>query len=550
MTREGLDLAIVDADVVTLDPDHPRAGAIGIQGGRVACVGDDAEVLASASDGTRVIRAAGAMVVPGLVDGHAHLDREGLRDLYPAMTGLPTVDAVLDRIERLVAVTPPGEWLVTMPLGDPPYYEGEQPFPTLEQLDRVSGSTPVFIRPIWGYWRHRLPLRSMLNSEALRRLGPDALDQVATWSDVEVDPATGRPTGRIDERTFEPTLELLLPGGAGRFDGETRRRGIVRASAHYASTGTTGVYEGHGAAAEVSAAYRAVRETGEPVVRARLPLSLPWADLTPAARADLRRGPVDAVARGGDGDDLVRFQGVSLGTPHDSPGSAVRRAARPYTGWAGFDPGSWLPEDELVDELVACARAGVQVAAMTPDMLGVFSRVDAIAPIGRLRWVIGHVNVLDRADVSTIRRLGLAVTTHTNRYLFKEGALGQERAESSGGRVVPLRSLLDAGIPVSLGTDNVPTSLLGPIRHVVDRTTRDGAVVDAEQAISRLEALRCATVGGAWLSFDETWRGRLAPGWAADLAMLTDDLLAVPGPALPEVRSMLTVVDGRVVHES
>lgn len=158
---------------------------------------------------------------------------------------------------------------------------------------------------------------------------------------------------------------------------------------------------------------------------------------------------------------MLRFVGVSLGSTHSSPGVHVRRKARPYTGWAGFDPGSSLDPAELLPELIECARAGVQVAAMTPDMLSVFELVDRAIPIAGLRWVLGHINVLTPADIDLIRRLGLIVTTHTNRYIYKEGREGEKRAAETGGVPVPLRSLLSAGVPVSWAPTTSPPRFSG-----------------------------------------------------------------------------------------
>ncbi|OLF12349.1 hypothetical protein BLA60_10295 [Actinophytocola xinjiangensis] len=532
-----LDLAVVDADVLTMDERAPRVRAVGLRAGRVAVLGDTAEVLALAGDDTRVVRAAGATVVPGLIDGHAHLDREGLRAVFPSLAGLSTLDEVLARIGALAARRPPGAWLVTMPLGDPPYYEDPPGVPDRWQLDAVAGATPVFVRPIWGYWRHRLPITSVFNSAALRILGPEFLARCAEFADVERDPASGEPTGRVHERVFEPTLELMLPGEVARFDPATRVDALAASMRAYAAVGTTGVYEGHGVADEVADAYRALAARGPLATRARLPLSLPWLSAGPAGRERLRTGPVRRVAGRGEGDELLRFAGLSLGSTHGSTGRDQRAAARPYTGWAGFDYEAALTGADLVDELVACARAGVQVAAMTPDMLDVYERVDRIVPIRDLRWVFGHITDLTPADVERVRRLGLVVTTHTNRYIYKEG------------RAVPLRGLVDAGVPVSLGTDNVPISLFHPLWHVTARRTRDGEVVSPEQRLSRLEALRLATVGGAWLTFEQDWRGRLAVGFAGDLAVLSDDPLAVGEQGLRDLGSVLTVVAGRVVHD-
>ena len=94
----------------------------------------------------------GRTVIPGLIDGHAHLDREGLKYLYPSLAGARTVDDVLALVKRAAADRPAGAWVVTMPIGTPPwYFDGPETLaegrgPTRQELDAVVPDHPVYIR--------------------------------------------------------------------------------------------------------------------------------------------------------------------------------------------------------------------------------------------------------------------------------------------------------------------------------------------------------------------------------------------------------------------
>jgi predicted amidohydrolase YtcJ len=83
----------------------------------------------------------------------------------------------------------------------------------------------------------------------------------------------------------------------------------------------------------------------------------------------------------------------------------------------------------------------------------------------------------------------------------------------------------------------------------VERKTQGGQVIGPEQRVSREEALRMTTVDAAWLSFDEDKKGSIEAGKLADLAILSEDYLTVPVSRINEIRSVLTVVGGRIVHE-
>jgi predicted amidohydrolase YtcJ len=158
-----------------------------------------------------------------------------------------------------------------------------------------------------------------------------------------------------------------------------------------------------------------------------------------------------------------------------------------------------------------------------PGALDLYDEIDRIVPLKGKRWVIAHVNTLSRPDIDRIARMGLVLTTHTNNSLYKTlDALALQMPPERHREIVPLRSLLDAGIQVSLATDNAPVSLFLPIWQTIARTSfRTCQCVALEEALTRAEALRCATANGAYLTFDEDKRGSLQPGKFADLAVLS-----------------------------
>jgi predicted amidohydrolase YtcJ len=148
--------------------------------------------------------------------------------------------------------------------------------------------------------------------------------------------------------------------------------------------------------------------------------------------------------------------------------------------------------------------------------------------------------------------MGLVLTTHTNNYLYKGlHAQAQRLPPERHGEIVPLRSLLDAGVKVSLATDNVPVSPFLPIwQAVARRSYQTKEQVAPGEALSRADALRCATANGAYLTFDEDKKGSLEVGKLADVAVLSADPLATEESSIAEIRSLMTMVGGRIVHET
>ena len=164
---------------------------------------------------------------------------------------------------------------------------------------------------------------------------------------------------------------------------------------------------------------------------------------------------------------------------------------------------------------------------------------------------MAHVTALDEKQIAHVRDLGLVVTTHTNGYIWKGGAALRDRlGPGHEDDAVPLRRLLDAGVPVALGTDNVPVSLWYPIWQTVarlDRTTQ--TQVAPAQALTREEALRCATMGGAYLTFEENDKGSLEKGKLADIIIPSQNPLTCDLDKLRHTVSDITIVGGKVVYE-
>ncbi len=171
------DLIVTNAKVATVDASNSIAEAVAITGDKITAVGKAGEIAALAGLDTRIIDAGGRAVIPGLMDGHAHMDREGLKGVFPSLEGCKSIADVLSRIRALAAKAAPGEWIVTMPVGDPPYYWNvpgclaENRLPNRHELDEAAPDNPVYIRPIWGFWRHQLPLESVANTAALLLAG-------------------------------------------------------------------------------------------------------------------------------------------------------------------------------------------------------------------------------------------------------------------------------------------------------------------------------------------------------------------------------------------
>ena len=185
------------------------------------------------------------------------------------------------------------------------------------------------------------------------------------------------------------------------------------------------------------------------------------------------------------------------------------------------------------------------------EMLPHIEAANKIEPIRDKHWVLSHIGIMNDEQIARVRDLGLVTSTNSNRYIYRSGSgflkqVGEARAQE----ILPMAKLRDAGIKVSLATDNVPTSLFHPLWQVVARRDRDtGSVIAPEQCVSPADALRNATIDGAYLSLSENDKGSIEVGKLGDFAVLSADPLTCPEDALKDVSADMTVVGGRLVYE-
>ena len=204
------DLLLHGGKVITLDRGSHVAEAVAVRDGRIVSVGASAALLKETSPATRSVDLQGRSVLPGLFDGHPHVDREGLRARGGiSLATLTSVAEIVEEVRRAAARARPGEWIVTMPTGAAPHDFLSRPeplregrFPPRDDLDAAAPDNPVYIRAVWGWWSHR-PFPSVANSMALRIAGITA--RTATPYNCEIlKDSQGNPTGVFLERNFVP----------------------------------------------------------------------------------------------------------------------------------------------------------------------------------------------------------------------------------------------------------------------------------------------------------------------------------------------------------
>ncbi|MDP6179170.1 MAG: amidohydrolase, partial [Desulfatiglandales bacterium] len=539
--------------------------AVAIKEGKFVGAGTDSEIEKLVGPNTEVIDLGGKTVIPGFIDGHAHMDREGLKFQFPSLTGKKSIKEILEVIESEVKKKKPGEWVVTMPFGDYPGYFGsetpeflkEKKFPNRHDLDRASPNNPVYLRGIWYYWRKTLPIVSIANSYALKLAGITR-DTVPPYEGVEIvkDDQTGEPTGVFLEWNQPDTVEFSLMKVVPRFTHEERVEGLKDSMQRYNAVGTTSMYEGHGISSETLRAYKALWERGDITVRSYLVISPAWDAAPDAEIGEVLRDWAAYAAGIGFGDNRLKVGGIWTAIGNPMP-EKIRRKERPYTAWAGYGVDQSLPPERgsLYDLVLATARAGlrangiVALPSLLASYLDALERTNEQIPITDKRFVLQHLGYVTESQQETIKRLGVVATIIPGSSLWMAGSeIIQEASEEKLNTFIPLKSFIEKGIPFVISTDNKPIEPLHAFWIAVARKERvTGKVIGPGQKISREEALRALTINGAYLTFEENIKGSIEPGKLADLVTLSDDILTCPEEEIEDIEVLTTMVGGKIV---
>lgn len=526
----GTELIVVNARVLTSDDAFPRAEAFAVRHGRFLAVGTSADIRALASSDTQVIDAGGMTVTPGFIDTHCH--PSGVNELYGVNTNLRTKGEIVAALRKKAAATAPGYWVQGFMYDDTKVAEG----PLLRKdLDQVSRDHPVNVA-------HRGGHTNVYNSKAFELAGIKRETPDPTGGRFERD-ATGELTGKVAE------LARAVLARAGKREEvtpeEERRRGkagMAHISTLLTAAGLTTVHDA-GANSERLHAYWDAYAAGE--LRHRAYLMVRGREIFEGLKA--------AGISTGFGNEWVRIGGVKFA----ADGSASERTmymSTPYEG--GSDRGILTMSQQEIHESVEDAhRHGFQVGIhangdLTIDMvLQAYERVLQKWPHKDRRHRIEHCSLVNPDLIRRIKAIG-AIPTPFWTYIHYHGEKWKEYGDAKMRWMFAHRSFLDAGIRVPGASDYTPGPFepLMAIQSMVTRKDFSGHVWGENQRVSVDEALKIATLHGAYASFEEAQKGSITPGKLADFVILEKDPHDVEPDRIKDIKVVRTVVGGRTVH--
>ncbi len=530
------DLVIVHGHVWTVDPQHPRAEAVAVHGGRIVAVGSDAEIAKWIGPATKKLDAQGKSVLPGFIDAHVHFSSGGGEISSVQLRDANTPQEFARRIGEQAKKLPKGEWM----LGGTWDHElwGGTPLPSHDWIDAVTPDTPVFVSRYDGHM-------AMANALALR-LAKITRETKDPPGGTIVRDKDGNPTGLLKDAAMDLVYRVIPPPSE-----EQLLRMIHAAMDEARRFGVTSIHDI--SSTEDVRAYQILAARGELTLRIFCITPLPqW------------QAPATAGIRAGFGNDWIHLGGLK-GFADGSLGSTTALFEKPYNDAptiSGLPNEMMLPEGHMLEMALGADKAGLQLAIHAIGdkanriMLDIYTEVakqNGARP--DRRWRIEHAQHVRPEDFARFAQLGVIASMQPYHAIddgrWAEKRIGHERAKTS----YAWRTFLDQGVRLAFGSDwtVAPLNPMTGLYAAVTRATLDGKNPGGwfpEQKLKLEEAIQAYTMGSAYAEFREKEKGSLTSGKLADVVVLDSDLFAIPPERIKDAEVRYTIVGGKVVYEA
>jgi len=531
---QAADAAYLNGSVWTGVPGADRAEAIAVARGRIIAVGANGDVEALANDATNVVDLDGAFVVPGFIDNHTHFLSGGFALASVQLRDAASPEDFKERIADFAAGLPEGRWIRQ---GDWDHEKWGGELPRKEWIDEATPDNPVLVTRLDGHM-------ALANSLAIELAGVSAETPDPPGGEIVRD-ENGEPAGVFKDTAMALITAVIPPPTDEEYD-----EALAAAMAHALARGVTQIHdmsEGRGDWSSL-AAFRRARARGALGMRVYSFIHLSdWARVK------------DYVAEHGRGDDWLRWGGVKAYTD-GSLGSTTALFYEPYDDAQETSGLFFEDPDKLKGWIKSADAAGLHVTVHAIGdrandwLLDAFKETAAEngpfqGPLPDRRFRIEHAQHLSEQAIARFGSLGVIASMQPYHAIddgrWAEKRIGPERIK----RTYAFRSLLDAGAPLTFGSDWT-VAPIGPLQGIyaaVTRRTLDGANPDGwvpEQKISVEDALIAYTRANAYAGYQEDILGTIEAGKLADFVVLSDDLFEIDPLDIPSVRVQRTVIGG------
>ncbi|MHA1593948.1 MAG: amidohydrolase [Candidatus Baldrarchaeia archaeon] len=523
MNKNGVDICLINGNVITMSDKLPRAEAIAIRGEKILAVGTSEEILSLVSKSTRVIDLKGKTVLPGFIDTHVHLTEYGLLLSSINLKNVRSIAEMKEKISDFSKRAKKDEWIIGFGWDEGKLAEKRPP--TRWDLDEASPENPVVVFRVCGHV-------CTLNSRALEKLNITEKTPPPPGGEIDKDPKTGQPTGILKE-----TAAMMVTSAIPLSD--ERLYEILKAACKEAIRhGLTSVHCIVKSIQEIRAFQRMLKSKELPL-RVHI---LPFVNLlhhVSKLKKEFERSK-----------DYLSLGALKI-ILDGSLGARTAALTEPYSD----DPDNtgilWFDQTTLNEIVYRAHKDGIQVAIHCIGDKAVEVALNAIEEaLRRLpredhRHRIEHASLLNSSLIKRLRRLRVIASVQPHFIVSDKewlpSRLGPERIR----HVYPFKTMIDNGILLT-GSSDCPVEPINPLSGIRAAVERNGFF--PEEALSVNQAIRMYTINAAYSSFDENKKGSIEPRKFADLVVLSKDPFEVPKGKIDEIEVEMTIVGGKIVY--
>jgi len=530
LAADPADTILVNGKIVTVDGRFTIAQGVAIRGQRIVAVGATAKILKLKGADTKVIDLLNKTVIPGLIDNHAHFIRAPEHDEM-RFDGVTSRKRALAMLAERVRAAKPGEWIVTLGgWSEEQFTDDPRGFP-LDELDRIAPGNPVVLQAVYN--------QSYLNGAALKAIGINEATPDPRGGKIDKDPG-GRPTGVVRGAGGVAFVAANIPLP----DKEQWVANVRKFVAGLNAMGITAWYDagGRGVSEKHYEAYKTLADRGELNARAF------WTTIRqPGTPAEVDKVIAEihqhTPFQGNDTFDNIGW-GESVYTPATTNLLRNDFVVRPED----------MREVRRIAHAVAeggmFLNAHVEMENAIDAYLDEYEAVNKVEPIKGLRWAFSHLDQVTDLQLARMKRLGMYAGLHSRPLI--QGALMHKVHGERAWDMPPFRRVQDSGIVWGLGSDATAVTTSNPfytLSFAVTGRMIGGREVN-RQTVAREEALIAHTRSNAYFIFQESNLGSIQPGKYADLVVLDRDYLKVPADRIKDIKPVMTMVGGKVVHRA
>jgi predicted amidohydrolase YtcJ len=545
-TSPKADTAFLNGKIITVNSKDEVAEALAIRGKRILRVGSRAYVEQTVADCTKVVDLAGRAMIPGFIDNHIHMTNSPQRRWIDCTYSMaPSIADVAEKVAERARAAKPGEWILGR--GFQGARLAERRNPNRFDLDPVSSNNPVGIA-------NREGMGWTFNTAGLRRIGVEDSTPDPAGGPMERD-SSGRPLGPMWDNAREVFIRHNIP----QFRAGDLIDGYAWIAEELNRYGVTTAFEAAIRNRFETEAWRRVDLQTQRSLRVVLgPYPVSGEKWNPEGTA----GKIfDTGFATGFGDKWTKLGALQIGIDGGVIGQTAA-LSEPYSNDPdGARRGSFRISEELANDLMVKAQSsGWQVGLICHGDWGISRALNAIdygqkqVATRGLRHRLEHAYLWSPEMMDRMAELEVIWNTQPSlmEILGREGVYSQWGARARF--AFPFKSLLKRGVMICGGSD-WPVGLYNPligmdilVNHRFG-PEENGEVLNSDERLTVLEAVRVYTYNGAYTAFEESNRGSLEKGKLADMVVLSDDILAVPITSIRNLKVDLTYVDGRLVYE-